>query len=459
MNIFRNLIGCTFTIGGMIAWLSLLHAQETPFQSQSINDIDAILQAIEATTPLPAESATNGSNFYSAQHSPTSEEPWPPLPGDVLGLDVWPLGDGIFLLDDRDLDYSALSGGRMQSMSMDPNDPGDGDTNGYAPNSLPAFTPTTNDLWLQIIGKTNTTAYLVIHPPWNVTNGIWGLYFTTNLTIPNDKWTWLLRNALGQINLVVTNLPTPLGFFMLGPPSAIRPGFDQNLFIGVDDKSTGPVGLPFTVNFFGSSNSTIYVNENGNVTFRGPFDADNWGGLSFTPNLSLGDMAAYTELDIIAPFWADVDTRPVGSGLVTYGTNTVDRHAAFGVSWINVGYYVDDQADHADKTNSFQVILIDRPDRASGDYDIEFNYSQIQWETGDFSFSGGSDGLGGYSARVGFASTNSVNNSSFEIIGSGTNGTLLDTNLATGLIYTNFNNSVPGRYDFQYHSGAPIALP
>jgi hypothetical protein len=217
--------------------------------------------------------------------------------------------------------------------------------------------------------------------------------------------------------------------------------------------------LPFAVNFFGSSNDSTYVNENGNITFNGPFSIDYWGDLSYSPYLSLSDTAAFTELNIIAPFWADVDTRPVGSGLVTYGTNTVNGHIAFGVSWINVGYYVDINADPADRTNSFQVILIRRPDRGSGDYDIEFNYSQIQWEAGDDPATGGVDGLDGYSARVGFASTNNMSNSSFEINGSGTNGALLDINSSTGLIYTNFNSSVPGRYDFQFHAGAPIALP
>ena len=94
---------------------------------------------------------------------------------------------------------------------------------------------------------------------------------------------------------------------------------------------------------------------------------------------------------IIAPFFAYVDTRAVGSDLVSYayGEGVIDGHNAFGVNWVNVGYF----ANHADKLNSFQLILIDRSDRNPGDFDVEFNYDRIQWETGDAS--GGVDGLGG----------------------------------------------------------------
>ena len=80
---------------------------------------------------------------------------------------------------------------------------------------------------------------------------------------------------------------------------------------------------------------------------------------------------------------------------------------------------------------------------------IEFNYAQIQWETGDHS--SGNDGLGGSSARAGFASASAL---TFELNGSGTNGAFLDTNLATGLIHTGLNSSnVLGRYVFQFHNG------
>lgn len=74
---------------------------------------------------------------------------------------------------------------QVQDAALDALFPGDGgDTNNYVYSA--SFQPlvlTANDLWLQIIGTTNTgtsmTSYLVIHTPWNVTNGIYDLFATT----------------------------------------------------------------------------------------------------------------------------------------------------------------------------------------------------------------------------------------------------------------------------------------
>ena len=232
--------------------------------------------------------------------------------------------------------------------------------------------------------------------------------------------------------------------------SPIRPGFGQNYLRTNDDVSTSSINLPMSLNFFGTTYSQLFVNNNGNVTFGRSLEP-------YTP-IPIVQEAGTNQLDIIALFWADVDTRAAGSGMVTYGTNTVNGHAAFGVTWPYVGYY----NSHDDKTNLFQLVLINRPDRASGDYDVEFNYAHINWEAGDVS--GGEDGLWtgwdnrygiydgyGCSARAGFASASGF---TFELIGSGINGAFLDSNPTTGLIYTSLNSSnVLGRYVYQFHNG------
>ena len=113
-------------------------------------------------------------------------------------------GSSFYLLDD--MDYPPI--------------PGDGSTNVYNPAGgfQPLDLPTTNDLWLQIVGATNTgagmTAYLVIHPPWNVSAGVYDLFATTNL-VPS-AWQWVLRCNPGQTNLTVTGLAYPNEFFILG---------------------------------------------------------------------------------------------------------------------------------------------------------------------------------------------------------------------------------------------------
>ena len=120
-----------------------------------------------------------------------------------------------------------------------------------------------------------------------------------------------------------------------------------------------------------------------------------------------------------------MDTRNLASDVVQYGTNTVNGHAAFGVDWVNVGYY----DTHADKLLSCQLVIIDRSDIAAGDFDLEFNYFKVQWEWGDASV--------GDPPHTGF-SDGGIND--VELPGSGVEGAFMDTNVVTGLIYHSLNS-------------------
>lgn len=181
--------------------------------------------------------------------------------------------------------------------------------------------------------------------------------------------------------------------------------FTDNTLARNDDGSTGLVSIGFGLNFFGNNYNNLYVNNNGNVTFLSSLS-------TFTPFGLLN-----TSTPMLAPFFADVDTRNLASSEVQYGQDMLNGRNVFGVNWINVGYF----PSRADKLNSFQLIITDRSDIAAGDFDFEFNYDQIQWETG--SASGGSGGLGGSSARAGWSNGTSH---SYEIAGSAVNGAFLD---------------------------------
>jgi hypothetical protein len=194
-----------------------------------------------------------------------------------------------------------------------------------------------------------------------------------------------------------------------------------------------PIG--FTINLFGTSYSNLYVNNNGNVTFDNPLS-------TFTPFGLSG-----TATKIIAPFFGDVDTRGAGSGLVTYGNDTVNGRNAFGVEWPAVGYF----SGRVDKKNTFELVIIDRSDIAPGAFDFEFNYDQIQWETGEAS--GGVNGLGGSSARVGYSNgLTGSSNVSFELAGSAVNGAFLNGG-SNALVGSSLNSSVLGRYLFSSRGG------
>jgi len=216
----------------------------------------------------------------------------------------------------------------------------------------------------------------------------------------------------------------------------VNPGFDGNAVPRNDDSFVGPVGLGFSIDFYGVPRSTAFVNNNGNITF-------DQGLSTFTPfNLTS------TARQIIAPFFADVDTRSAGEP-VRYGQDTVDGRPAFGVNWIDVDYFSSSTA-HTNR-NSFQLVLIDRSDINPGDFDFEFNYDQIQWETGQAS-GGNSSGRGGSSARAGFSNGTGDPGTAFELAGSAINGAFLDGG-PNALISNRLNSNVDGRYVFRVRNG------
>ncbi len=218
---------------------------------------------------------------------------------------------------------------------------------------------------------------------------------------------------------------------------AIRnnPSFYTNQLEKNDDGSTEAYQLGFRINFFGRAQDTLYVNNNGNVTFDAPL-------ATYTPQ-----RISETGRVIIAPFWADVDTSGTRSAPVTYGRGVVNGRPAFAANWRNVGYYV--RKD--DKLNSFQLVLIDRSDTAPGNFDIEFNYETIQWESGDVS--GGAGGTGGFSARAGYSNGSTFQpEGNFELPGSGISRSFLDSN-ANGLIRRRLNSDVPGRIVLEVRAG------
>jgi hypothetical protein len=186
-------------------------------------------------------------------------------------------------------------------------------------------------------------------------------------------------------------------------------GYNANTLKRNDDLSTGAVALPFNLDFFGTTYSSLFVNNNGNLTFKAALNSYTPFGLTTSVNTP-----------IIAPFFADVDTRYKGAA-VTYGTGIFDGHETFAATWDGVGHYY---APNNTKFDQFQVLLISRPDTGAGNFDIEFNYGSILWETGDLS--GGTNGLGGSSAHVGYSAGTGATGTSAELPGSGVPGSFLD---------------------------------
>jgi len=226
--------------------------------------------------------------------------------------------------------------------------------------------------------------------------------------------------------------------------AAIVVGFNGSTLAANDDGSTGSEPIGFTINFFGSNYSHLFVNNNGNVTFLAPLP-------TFTPSniVSAG-------VPMLAPFWADVDTSFAGNP-VTYGQGTFNGMAAFGVNWVNVDYFASNPS-HTNR-NDMQLLVVDRSDTGVGNFDFMFNYDKIQWEAGQSS-GGTVGGCGtGDSARAGWSNGTIAQ----ELTGSGVDGAFLD---GTGtcasspgpnaLRFHSLNSDVSGRFLFEVRNGEVV---
>ncbi len=180
-------------------------------------------------------------------------------------------------------------------------------------------------------------------------------------------------------------------------------------YYGNDDGSSGIINLPFDFCYYGQTVNSLYINNNGNISFGNPYGTFT---SSAFPN---------SGFNMIAPFWGDVDTRgaqPVVSydslsgtwdtlqagtsytGLVYYKVTP----SALIVRWDSVGYF----SAQADKRNTFQLIITDGNDPlVPGGNNVAFCYGDMQWTTG--AASGGFNGFGGTPATVGINKGDGIN--------------------------------------------------
>jgi hypothetical protein len=147
---------------------------------------------------------------------------------------------------------------------------------------------------------------------------------------------------------------------------------------GRNDDGFMALSLGFNVTFFGSTYNSLFINNNGNVSFGSGISA-------YVPTGPTGANAP-----IISPFFGDVDTRNAASGVVHYNL-TADQLI---VTWDQVGYF----GSHADRLDSFQLVL--RRDGYSvptGEGSIGFFYEGMGWDATDtntVAAAGFGDGLG-----------------------------------------------------------------
>lgn len=195
----------------------------------------------------------------------------------MLGLNVWPLGNGLFALDDRNVNYvelqaaaeaarpklsrSSPSSGGMEM--MDSLISGSGGTPVYLTNLVATLTNGSVTVTFSIAGGTNGFAY--------------DIYSTTNLTnIPvYSQWTWL-----GQVyttnSYTFTNQPLDYAFYILAIPR-------QTMVVAWGDDASGqcdvPSGLTNAIDVAGGYNFSLALKADGTVIAWG----DNTYGESNVP--------------------------------------------------------------------------------------------------------------------------------------------------------------------------------
>lgn len=208
-----------------------------------------------------------------------------------------------------------------------------------------------------------------------------------------------------------------------------------------DDGYEGPVNLGFDFTLFGSTYTSFYANNNGNISF-------NDGIAAYTPTGLQGAAEP-----IVSPFFADVDTRAADSGVMHIRHVSSSAGDELIVTWPNVGYY-DSLATH---TDTFQLVVrADNYNVPTGQGQVGFFWGPMGWEVGEAS-GGNSDGLcpagtgglgtGCVPAAVGFGDGAS---NGYVLAGSTDNG--IANIVANSRLWFNLDNGVPTPVT---HEGVP----
>ena len=154
-----------------------------------------------------------------------------------------------------------------------------------------------------------------------------------------------------------------------------------------DDGSAPVITLPFNFCFYGETYSTVYMNNNGNISFG-----------SANSNVTASTFPSSIH-KVIAGFWADFTFTTCGSMHYNY-TNSA---AIF--TWKDVGYF--SYTQQCDKVNTLQIVITDGMDPLVNNGNVAIHYGDMNWTAGDFSQ--GINGLGGTPGSIGANRGNGVN--------------------------------------------------
>ena len=188
--------------------------------------------------------------------------------------------------------------------------------------------------------------------------------------------------------------------------------------LGLTDDGSTLQTIGFDFDFYGSTYSQLYVNDNGYLTFGGTVTEYNIQ--DFSAGQTIGNLPA------IAPMWADFNHGSVHTDDAYIQTIGAAGSRELIVQYNDVVFY---DFDNAGATVTLQVVLFE------GSNDIEFRYQDVvaggAYQNGVASTIGISDGAGDYQQHS-FNSASIVSGSNIHITAPGS-GTMDDLVITLGI--------------------------
>ena len=167
--------------------------------------------------------AVGGLRSLATEYYSLQNPDWPPLPFVPFELSVYDLGNGFLTYDDLAVDYDQVRAEaelarRLEQLmeNSNPPDPEEGEGQGEEGGGGPAgFNYSTNDLWLEILAVTNSTATLIIHAPGTNAYDLFRTFELTPAPFTNAVWRWVAKGTNGQ-TLVFPNARCWQALYVLG---------------------------------------------------------------------------------------------------------------------------------------------------------------------------------------------------------------------------------------------------
>jgi hypothetical protein len=162
-----------------------------------------------------------------------------------------------------------------------------------------------------------------------------------------------------------------------------------------DNGSTLPIKLPFSFCFYGKNYDTVYINNNGNISFKKPLN----NVVQHLPPFGADTL-------MLAPFFADIYTwggnKLVGGDRVFYQLTPTYMV----VKWNKVGFY---SPGDMDEFNSIQLTITNGTDPIlPAGNNVQFCYNNMMWAT-----TSDTTGFGGFPAMVGISNGNKTDFAQF----------------------------------------------